>query len=109
MPRCAFLSISNTEGWFIDDDLVHDPLRRLGWEIENVPWTIETNWDAYDLVIIRSTWDYQNNLEQFSKVLYDINESKAILLNSFELVMWNINKNYLFEMESKGVELVSTI
>ncbi|MEW7277372.1 hypothetical protein ABW636_02105 [Aquimarina sp. 2201CG1-2-11] len=63
----------------------------------------------YDLVIIISTWDYQNNLEQFVKVLGDINKSKAILLNSFELVMWNINKNYLFGIESKGVELFKTL
>ncbi|MEW7277375.1 hypothetical protein ABW636_02120 [Aquimarina sp. 2201CG1-2-11] len=109
MPRCAFLSITNTEGWFIDDNLVHEPLKKLGWEVFNVPWNIETDWNTYDLVIIRSTWDYQSNLEQFSEVLKEINDSKAILLNNIELVMWNINKNYLFEIENNGIELVQTI
>jgi glutathione synthase/RimK-type ligase-like ATP-grasp enzyme len=109
MPKCAFLSIANTEGWFIDDDLVHEPLMRLGWEVQNIPWDRPTHWDDYDMVIIRSPWDYQKHLEPFLEVLDAIERSKAILLNSLDLVKWNINKNYLFELEKKGVELVPTL
>lgn len=109
MPHCAFLSIANTEGWFIDDDLVHPFLEELGWTVQNIPWNQETDWDQFDLVVIRSPWDYQNHLIEFLRVLYKINQSKAILLNPLELVHWNINKSYLFELEDKGVELVPTI
>lgn len=109
MPKCVFLSISNTEGWFIDDDLVHEPLRKLGWEIQNIPWNQPTDWNAFDLMVIRSPWDYQQNLEEFSKVLDEIEQSKAILLNSRQMVNWNIDKNYLFDLELQGVALVPTI
>ena len=109
MRNCAFLSISNSDGWLIDDDLVHEPLQKLSWKVQNVPWNKPTDWDSFDLVIIRSPWDYQNHLQQFTEVLKRIEMSKAILLNSFELVMWNINKNYLFDLERKGVKLVPTI
>ncbi|GAB2490383.1 ATP-grasp domain-containing protein [Algoriphagus taiwanensis] len=109
MPACAFLSISNTEGWFIDDDLVHPYLEELGWTVQNIPWNQDTDWNRFDLVVIRSPWDYQNHLTEFLRVLYKINQSNAILLNSLELVHWNVNKSYLFELESKGVELVPTI
>lgn len=109
MPKCAFLSIANTEGWFIDDDLVHAPLQSLGWEVKNIPWNEPTDWNIYDLVLIRSTWDYQNHLNQFIEVLNQIQQSDAVLLNSIELVNWNIDKNYLFELTSMGVELVPTI
>lgn len=109
MPKCAFLSIANTEGWFIDDDLVHDPLIRLGWEVHNIPWNKAEDWNMYDVVVIRSPWDYQDHLSHFLQVLEEINQSKAILLNSQEIVKWNINKNYLFDLEKKGVELVPTI
>lgn len=109
MPNCAFLTIADTEGWFIDDDLVHEPLRDLGWNIENVPWDAATDWDVYDLVIIRSPWNYQQNLNRFLEVLDNIEASQATLLNSRELVQWNLNKNYLFELERKGVELVPTL
>ena len=109
MPKCAFLSIANTEGWFIDDDLVHTPLERLGWEVENIPWNQTTDWNQFDLVIIRSPWDYQDHIEAFLKVLETIDQSSTILLNSLDTVKWNINKNYLFELEKKGIELIPTL
>lgn len=109
MPKCVFLTISNTEGWFIDDDLVHEPLKKLGWQIKNIPWDKETDWNEYDLVIIRSPWDYQDHLDQFFKVLKNIDESNAILLNSLKIVQWNINKEYLSDLEKKGGDIVPTI
>jgi len=109
MPKCAFLSIANTEGWFIDDDLVHEPLQNMGWEVKNIPWNKSTDWNFFDLVIIRSPWDYQHHLQQFMQVLNEINNSRATLLNSIDTIKWNINKNYLFELEKKGVALVPTI
>lgn len=109
MPRCAFLTLENTEGWFIDDDLVHEPLCALGWEVENVPWTTPTDWDTYDLVVIRSPWDYQQRPDDFFEVLRQIDRSRASLQNSLETVRWNINKNYLLELRSRGVELVPTV
>ncbi|MCA6075061.1 ATP-grasp domain-containing protein [Fulvivirga sedimenti] len=109
MPKCAFLSIANTEGWFIDDDLVHEPLTKLGWEVDNIPWNQPTDWNAYHVVVIRSPWDYQDHLEQFLDVLEQIEKSSALLLNDISIVRWNINKNYLFELEQKGIQLVPSI
>jgi hypothetical protein len=108
MPNCAFLSIANTEGWFIDDDLVHPHLEALGWQVENIPWNQARDWNEFDLVVVRSPWDYQQHLQEFQNVLSQIQRSKAILLNSLELMQWNIHKGYLFELQDKGVELVPT-
>lgn len=109
MPNCAFLTISNTEGWFIDDDLVHEPLQKLGWNVHNVPWDKSVDWNAFDVVVIRSPWDYQAHLDKFLDVLNRIEKSGAVLLNSLDLVKWNISKAYLFELERVGVELVPGI
>lgn len=109
MLKCALLSIENTSGWFIDDDLLHKPLKDLGWHAQNVPWNAPVNWDNFDVVIIRSPWDYQNHFNKFMGVLETIHESKAILLNSLDLVKWNIDKNYLFELHNKGVEIIPTL
>ena len=109
MPRCAFLTLENTEGWFVDDELVHEPLRELGWEVEDVPWTKPADWDTYDLVVIRSPWDYQQRSADFIEVLKQIDRSSASLWNSFETVQWNINKNYLIELRAKRVEIVPTV
>ena len=108
MPNCAFLTIENTEGWFIDDDLAHGPLGGLGWSIQNVPWTIKKNWNEYDIVVLRSTWDYQSNIPQFINVLEEIETSSAVLFNSLQTVRWNIDKSYLLELQDRGIRIVPT-
>jgi glutathione synthase/RimK-type ligase-like ATP-grasp enzyme len=109
MPRCAFLTIADREGWFIDDDLVHGPLRQLGWTIDDVPWTDDVDWNRFDLVVIRSPWDYQQDPERFFAVLESIERSSAVLFNSLNTVRWNINKSYLFVLQQRGIEIVPTL
>lgn len=109
MPRCAFLTIANQDGWFIDDDLVHEPLRHLGWEITDVVWNADVIWDAFDVVVIRSPWDYQRDLHQFLSVLRRIEDSSAALYNSLKTVLWNVDKHYLFDLHRNGTEIVPTL
>ena len=109
MPKSAFLTLANKEGWVMDDDLVHEPLRQFGWEVENVPWDADVDWNAFDVVIIRSPWDYQQQIDKFLFVLQQIEGSSARLFNSLEIVRWNIDKKYLFEMQSAGIEIVPTL
>lgn len=109
MKNCAFLTLTDPEGWFIDDDLVHEPLKKLGWEVQNIPWNKDIDWNQFDIVVVRSPWDYQKAPKEFFSVLEKINNSKAILQNPLELMRWNINKSYLFDLQDKGVELVPTI
>lgn len=108
MPKSAFLTVADQDDWVMDDNLAHDALRGLGWELEEVVWHQDIDWNQYDVVVIRSPWDYQHNLARFISVLEQIDASRAALYNSIDIVKWNINKNYLFELEAKGIELVPT-
>ena len=59
MLRCAFLTLDNSSGFVIDDELAYPPLAALGWRVEAISWrTTPGDWRAYDAVVIRSTWDY---------------------------------------------------
>ena len=69
----------------------------------------DVDWNDYAAVIVRSTWDYQNDSEKFLGVLENINNSSAHLENDLELMKWNMNKKYLFDLEKKGVRIVDTI
>ena len=109
MLRCAFLTIADKDGWFIDDNLVHEPLRNLGWEITDVVWNSKVDWNAYDVVVIRSPWDYQQNLQQFFSALRRIEDSSAVLYNSLDTVTWNVDKGYLFDLQRSGIEIVPTL
>lgn len=110
MRRCAFLSMDSLEGFVCRDDLLIEPLARLGWAAETVSWrTGGLDWSQYEAVIIRSAWDYQLDPERFMGVLEEIDRSPARLENALEIVKWNIRKDYLRDLESRGVPIVPTI
>ncbi|MEO0332751.1 MAG: hypothetical protein AAF223_13880, partial [Bacteroidota bacterium] len=67
-----------------------------------------TDWSAYDAVIIRTPWDYQQAPQEFLKVLEDIVASGVPLENNLDLVRWNIDKTYLRDLEERGIRIVPT-
>lgn len=107
--KVAFLSMDSLKNFYTYDKLLFEPLKTLGWIAEEISWRNEkVNWSDFEAVIVRSTWDYQNDLEKFKIVLEKIN-SVSHLENDLELMRWNMNKNYLFDLEQKGVRIVETI
>lgn len=110
MKKVAFLSMDSLEGFSCYDHLLYEPLNKLGWKAQQVSWkSKDIDWNDYDSVIVRSTWDYQDEPEKFLKVLEQINDSKAVLLNDIEVMKWNMNKNYLFDLAKKGVSIPPTL
>ncbi len=107
--KCALLTISDLSNFQSYDNLIVQPLSKLGWECEFVPWdSTSINWDDFDAVIIRSTWDYQQKEKLFFKTLQSIEASTATLYNSLDTVKWNINKRYLLELEKENISIVPT-
>lgn len=110
MKRCAILSMDSLEDFEAYDHLVEPYLHQLGWQTATISWRKEgVAWSQYDLVVIRTPWDYQDEPELFMQRLNEIEASSAILENSIDIVAWNIDKIYLKELQQKGVELVPTI
>ena len=110
MRRCAFLTLDDPTGYVIDDDLTYEPLRELGWGVELVPWRRPAvAWDAYEAVVIRSTWDYTEDPDSFVAVLGDIERTGTPLFNGLDLVRWNLQKTYLRDLTARGVPVVPTV
>ena len=90
------------------DNLLINPLEKMGWVCDQVPW--DTNklidWDQYKSVVIRSTWNYQENFLKFIEVLKEINSSSANLQNPIDIVEWNLNKQYLNDLKHKNIKIV---
>jgi predicted transcriptional regulator len=107
--KVALLSTDNLENFFTYDKLLIEPMKNIGWIAEEVSWRNENvNWNGFDAVIVRSTWDYQNDFKRFLDVLEKIDKASH-LENNFDLMQWNMNKSYLFDLEKKGVQIVETI
>ena len=110
MKRCAFLTLADPTGFVIDDELAIAPLAKLGWQVDTVPWDARgVRWRDYDLVVIRSTWDYQEQPAQFLAVLAEIEDSGTRLENRLPLVRWNLRKTYLRELAARGVPIAPTL
>jgi len=109
LKKAALLSTDNLENFFTYDKLLIEPMKQFGWLAEEISWRDKTvNWSNYDAVIVRSTWDYQHDSENFIKVLHKINSSTH-LENNLDLMKWNMNKKYLYDLQNKGVHIVETL
>lgn len=106
MNTCAFLTMSDLDGFVVDDDLAIPPLSDLGWSVAYVPWRSVVDWDAFDAVVIRSTWDYMEAPVRFLEVLQSIEDSSATLMNELDLVSWNLEKTYLKRLAAHGIDVV---
>jgi len=109
MKRCAFLTLDERGDFVIDDEHAIEPLTRLGWRVSTVSWRqTRVPWGAFDAVIIRSTWDYWNDVPAFLEVLAEINR-RTRLANPLDLVHWNLAKTYLRDLAGKGIGIVPTL
>jgi glutathione synthase/RimK-type ligase-like ATP-grasp enzyme len=110
MRRICFLSMDSLDGYTFDDNLAIEPLRVLEFEVSTISWRDQSvDWNDFEAVIIRTTWDYQKSPAEFLEVLRKIDASNARLENSLAIVEWNLAKTYLRELEAKGVRIVPTI
>lgn len=108
--KVVLLSMDNTKGFFTYDKLLIEPMKSAGWDAEEISWRNENiNWNEFNAIIVRSTWDYQKDYKKFLEVLDKINNSSAHLENDFELMKWNMNKKYLFDLEQNGIRIVDTL
>jgi hypothetical protein len=63
-------------------------------------------WSAYDLVVIRSTWDYARRRDEFVAWADRIGDR---LHNAPAVVRWNSDKRYLGDLAAAGVRAVPTV
>ncbi|GAB5381403.1 MAG: hypothetical protein Alis3KO_34780 [Aliiglaciecola sp.] len=110
MRKLAILSTDDLEEFFVYDHLFYPFLVKNNWECTEVSWRDDSvNWNEFDVVVIRSTWDYQEDPEKFIACLESIENSSAVLENSLQTVQWNISKDYLKALQSQGIEIVPTL
>jgi len=109
MKKCAFLTLDERGDFVIDDEHAIEPLNSLGWQVSTLSWRqTQRDWSDFDLVIIRSTWDYWNDVPAFLDTLDEI-DRKTLLANRLDLVRWNLAKTYMRDLQQKGIGIVPTL
>ncbi len=93
----------------LDDEgkLFLTALRERGLTAEPAVWDADLDWSSYDVVVVRSTWDYAERLSEFL-AWADRAGSETLLLNSADVLRWNTDKRYLADLERQGIPIVPT-
>jgi glutathione synthase/RimK-type ligase-like ATP-grasp enzyme len=78
-----------------DEPMLLDELRARGIDAEPAVWDDPTiDWAAYQLVVVRCTWDYAHRRDEFVAWA----DSVPRLLNSADVIRWNTDKRYLAQL-----------
>ena len=88
-----------------DDVLVLPELERLGITPIPAVWDDTTiDWNDFDLVVLRSTWDYAERRDEFLEWARTVPR----MLNAFPIVQWSSDKHYLLDLQNAGIATVPT-
>ncbi|HXW09649.1 MAG TPA: hypothetical protein VD737_03485 [Steroidobacteraceae bacterium] len=94
----------------LDEDMppLVEAFRRLGARVATPSWDApDVDWSRFDLVLLRSTWDYVERLDEFL-AWADACGRCTRLFNPAAVVAWNTDKHYLAELHAAGVAVVPT-
>ncbi|MEU9186284.1 hypothetical protein AB0D14_17390 [Streptomyces sp. NPDC048484] len=121
-PRIALVTCQEVRESGYDPDLpvLADAVRQAGAgaeagdglgagaDVSVVCWDDpDVEWGGFDLVLIRSTWDYSWRAAEFL-AWADRCGAATTLANPPEVVRWNADKRYLGDLAAAGVPVVDT-
>ncbi len=105
-PRIALAACAEFPEGFGGEAMLADALAERGagptWVVWNDP---EADWSAFDLIVLRATWDYPDHIEDFRAWV----RSPAVatrLINPPNLVLANLHKGYLADLGELAVPTV---
>jgi hypothetical protein len=91
---------------FGDDPDVVAALRDRGVEADRPVWDdTSVDWSSYDLVVIRSTWDYTPRRHEFVAWATSLGDR---VQNAPDVIAWNSDKAYLADLAAAGLAVVPT-
>ena len=107
--RCRVALVTAREAQSLDEDLppLTDALHHAGMDVHVVPWDAARDWSHFDMLLLRSTWDYMSRLAEFLSWAEQASRATT-LVNSLATVRWNIDKHYLGTLATAGVPVVPT-
>jgi hypothetical protein len=103
--KVALVTCAEFADLWDDDFPLRDALRERGVTVDAVRWDDPAaDWARYDLVVIRSPWDYMSRRDEFVAWAWRVPR----LLNPADIVEWNTDKRYLHELAAAGLPVTPT-
>jgi glutathione synthase/RimK-type ligase-like ATP-grasp enzyme len=92
-----------------DDQLLAAALERAGIRAAPAVWSDRSvDWRSFDVVVIRSCWDYHRRHGEFVAWLDALDASRRPVWNPTSMMRWNSDKRYLIDLARRGLATVPT-
>lgn len=108
--RVAFATAPPEYVGHADTDRPHHEVAcaAVGIDLDYCVWSDpEVTWGDYELVVVRSTWDYLEHLDDFTAWLAQV-DALGHLHNPAPVILWNLDKRYLLHLAANGVPVIPT-
>jgi len=106
--RLALVTAIAATGADEDMNLLLDACLRAGIDARVLAWDDATvSWNRFDLVLLRSPWDYTDRLPEFLAWCERVDRATR-LVNPLPMLRWNTDKHYLTDLAALGVAVVPT-
>lgn len=107
--KVAFATSSEYPELHPDDRLAVQALAERGIDVTAEQWgDSSVGWERYGAVVIRSCWDYFTRADEFKAWLRRLDAQGVRVLNPPAVVLANMDKRYLRDLEARGAETVPT-
>ena len=97
-----------------DDQVAVDFLEEKGISVTPVVWGTppsDLKQQNFTLLIVRSPWDYMDSEKKrtsFLSWLKECHKESLKVLNPVPLMLWNMDKRYLLDLEKENIEIVKS-
>jgi hypothetical protein len=104
--RVAIATCAELPDGDVECALLLDALRSRDIDASTAVWSERPpdGWDAFDAVVVRSTWDYTSAPDRFLEWADDVG---ARLHNAPDVIAWNADKRYLFDLAHAGIAVIA--
>jgi glutathione synthase/RimK-type ligase-like ATP-grasp enzyme len=108
----ALVSYQNkklTQSHLEEDFQLSKFLETKGLIVKSVVWNdLQIDWKQFDVVILKSPWDYHDNFDSFILWLSDLDAAGVKILNPLKTVLWNSDKHYLQQIADDGLPVIQS-
>ena len=92
----------------LEQELLKSAFESQGLKVDITYWDNPSyEWQQTKSVLFRTVWDYFERFDEFWEWLEQV-KTKTRLINSYELIKWNIDKHYLRDLKNNDIQVVPT-
>jgi len=106
----SYQNKKSTQSHLEEDFQLSKFLETKGLIVKRAAWNdLQIDWKQFDIVILKSPWDYHDNFDSFIQWLSDLDRAGIKILNPFKTILWNSDKHYLQQIADDGLPVIESV